>query len=57
MRRAAQLQRMRRYATHHSERGARACSRYLIEQSLATLESQPGPDHPQTRRVRRAIAM
>jgi hypothetical protein len=29
----------------------------LIEQSLATLESQLGPDHPQTKRVRRAIAM
>ncbi len=29
----------------------------LIEQSLATLESQLGPEHPQTKRVRRAIAM
>jgi tetratricopeptide (TPR) repeat protein len=29
----------------------------LIEQSMATLESQLGPDHPQTARARRAIAM
>jgi serine/threonine protein kinase/tetratricopeptide (TPR) repeat protein len=29
----------------------------LIEQALATLESQLGPDHPQTSRARRAIAM
>jgi serine/threonine protein kinase/tetratricopeptide (TPR) repeat protein len=29
----------------------------LIQQSLATMESQLGPDHPQTQRVRRAIAM
>lgn len=29
----------------------------LIEQSLTTLESQLGPDHPQTTRARRAIEM
>lgn len=29
----------------------------LIEQSLATLQSQLGPDHPQTARAKRAIAM
>lgn len=29
----------------------------LIEQSLATLESQLGPGHPQTARARRAVAM
>lgn len=29
----------------------------LIEQSLAILESQLGPDHPQTARARRAISM
>ncbi len=28
-----------------------------IEKSMATLESQLGPDHPQTTRARRAIAM
>jgi eukaryotic-like serine/threonine-protein kinase len=31
--------------------------RQLIEQSLATLESQLGPEHPQTVRARRAVAM
>jgi tetratricopeptide (TPR) repeat protein len=29
----------------------------LIEQSIATLQSQLGPDHPQTARAKRAIAM
>jgi hypothetical protein len=29
----------------------------LIEQSVATLESQLGPEHQQTGRARRAIAM
>lgn len=35
----------------------KAEGKQLIERSLATLESQLGPDHPQTARARRAVAM
>ncbi|WP_129642295.1 serine/threonine-protein kinase [Peristeroidobacter agariperforans] len=35
----------------------KAEGRQLIEQSVVTLESQLGPDHPQTIRAKRAIAM
>lgn len=35
----------------------KAGGKQLIEQSIATLESQLGPGHPQTARARRAIAM